>query len=69
MQKKGEEEFQNLWHEKFLVRLEQILAQPLLDVRFALNNKIMQLEKIESVVESEIHRIARVNGAGENIPS
>jgi len=69
VQKKGEEEFQNLWYEKFLVRLEQVLAQPLLDIRFALNNKIMQLEQIESVVESQIHRIARVNGTAESIPS
>ena len=69
VQKKGEEEFQNLWYSQFLVRLEKILAQPLLDVRFALSSKIMQLEQIESVVESEIHRIERVNGADKHIPS
>jgi hypothetical protein len=64
VQKKGEEEFQNLWHEQFLVRLEQVLAQPLLNARFALRGKIMQLEQIESAVESEFRQIARVNGAG-----
>ena len=69
VQKKGEDEFQNLWYEKFLVRLEQVLAQSLLNIRFALNNKIMQLEQIESLVESEIQRIARVNEAGENLQS
>ena len=69
VQKKGEEEFQNLWYAQFLVRLERVLAQPLLDIRFALSNKIMQLEQIESLVESEIHRLAGVNGAGNHIPS
>ena len=58
VQKKGEEEFQNLWYEQFLVRLEQVLAQPLLNARFALSSKIMQLEQIESAVESEIHPMA-----------
>ena len=69
VQKKGEEEFQNLWYAQFLVRLEQALTQPLVDVRFALNDKIMQLEQIESVVESEIHLSARVSGAGNHIHS
>jgi len=69
VQKKGEEEFQNLWYEKFLIRLEQVLAQSLLDIRFGLSSKIMQLEQIESAVESEIHRMAPVNGAGKPIPS
>ena len=69
VQKKGEEEFRNLWYAQFLVRLELVLAQPLLDVRFALSSKIMQLEQIESAVESEIHRIARANGTGKHISS
>ena len=69
VQKKGAEEFQNLWYEQFLGRLEQVLVQPLLDIRFALSSKIMQLEQIESAVESEIHRMARENGAGTHIPS
>jgi hypothetical protein len=68
-QKKGEEEFQNLWYAQFLVRLERVLVQPLLDIRFALSSKIMQLEQIESVLESEIHRMAGGNGAGKHIPS
>ena len=42
---------------------------PLLNARFALSSKIMQLEQIENVVESELHRIALVNGAGNYIPS
>ena len=69
VQKKGEEEFQNLWYEQFLVRLEQVFAQPLLNVRFALSSKIMQLEQIESGIESEIQRIARADGVVDPIPS
>ena len=67
VQKKGEEEFQNLWYEQFLVRLERILAQPLQDIRFALSSKIMQLEQIENAVESEIRRMAPMNGGGKSI--
>ena len=63
VQKKGEEEFRNLWHEKFLIRLEQILAQPLLNARFALSSKIMQMEQIESAVESDFHQAALANGS------
>ena len=69
VQKKGEEEFQNLWYAQFLVRLEQVFAQPLLDVRFALSSKIMQLEQIENGVESEIQRIARVDGVDQVGPN
>ena len=69
VQKKGEDEFQDLWYEQFLARLEQVLVQPLRDTRIALSSKIMGLEHIESAVESEIRRMAHVNETGNPISS
>lgn len=51
VQKKGEEEFQNLWYSQFLTWLTETLAQPLPEVRAALTNKIAQLEQIENEIE------------------
>lgn len=51
-QKKGEEEFRDLWYTRFLTWVTEVLAQPLPHVRAVLSNKIAQLEQIENTIEA-----------------
>jgi len=50
-QKKGAEEFQDLWYTHFLSWIAEDLAQPLPNVRAVLINKVAQLEQIENTIE------------------
>ncbi|MBU0699587.1 MAG: GTPase domain-containing protein [Proteobacteria bacterium] len=56
--KKGQDEFQNLWYERFLTRLAEALARPLLDIRSLLTHKNTQLEQIKHAVAQRLQRIA-----------
>lgn len=49
-QKKGAEEFRNLWYSQFLTWVMESLAQPLPNIRVVLTNKIVQLEQIQSTI-------------------
>ena len=51
-QKKGEEEFRDLWYTQFLTWITEVLAQPLPHIRAVLSNKILQLVQIESTIEA-----------------
>ena len=51
-QKKGAEEFKNLWYAQFLTWVADALAHPLPNVRAVLTNKIAQLDQIKSTIEN-----------------
>lgn len=51
-QKKGAEEFKNLWYAQFLTWTAEALAAPLPEVRAGLTNKIAQLDQIKSTIEA-----------------
>jgi len=53
-QKKGAEEFKNLWYAQFLTWTAEALAHPLPHVRAVLTNKIAQLDQIKSTIEALI---------------
>lgn len=52
VQKKGVEEFKNLWYSQFLTWITETLSQPLPNTRAGITNKIAQLEQIESSIKT-----------------
>jgi GTP-binding protein EngB required for normal cell division len=59
-QKVGEEEFRNLWYERFLVDLMNIISQPIDLLRSQWLDKRNQLEKIEQDISKELERIRKL---------
>ncbi len=52
VQKKGQEEFKNLWYSQFLNWVTETLSQPLPNTRAVMTNKIAQLEEIDRTIQT-----------------
>jgi hypothetical protein len=65
VQTEGKEEFQDLWYERFLPWVTDILSKPLLDVRQKWVAKRTQLDNIEGEI---IHEMERLTGQKKNSP-